>query len=109
MLPVGLAAISVPRYNTPLRDGRGMLTASFGDGRALSRVSHWLCPSDYAGVGSVEPCAQQQQQQTDTESVPGRRRRGPCSPAVPVRGLPRGLGQAGGSACQPAEPDAFHL
>lgn len=95
--------------NTPLRAGRGMLTASFGDGRALSRVSRWLCPPDCAGAGvsAVEPCAGQQQ--ADTESVPGRGRRGPCSPAVPVRGLPRGLGQAGGSACQPAEADAFHL
>lgn len=44
VLPVGLAAIPVPWDSTPLRSGRGMLTASFGDGHALSRVSHCLCP-----------------------------------------------------------------
>lgn len=73
------------------------------------QVPRWLCPPDCAGTGvsAMEPCARQQQE--DTEAVPGRGRRGPCSPAVPVRGLPRGLGQAGGSACQPAEADAFHL
>lgn len=110
MLPVGLAAIPVPRDSTSLRDGKRMLPASFGDGHALSRVSHWLCPPDCAGRGVSMRGALCSVAAADGHRVcASEGQEGPCTPAVPVRGLPRGLGRAGGSACQPAEADAFHL
>lgn len=48
-------------------------------------------------------------QKTVTKPVLGRGRRGPCTPSVPSAWDVEGPGAGGGSACQPAEADAFHL
>lgn len=68
-------------------------------------------PHIVLAVGSVrvEPCARSAAAAGGHRVCAREGQEGTLDPAVPVRGLPRGLGQAGGSACQPAEADACHL
>lgn len=104
MLPVRLAAIPVPWDSTPLRSGRGMFTASFGDGHALSRVSHWLSPPACAGSGVSTRCgAVCSVSAADGHRVcAGEGQEGPLYPGCPCAWAAEGPGAGGGqrlSAC----------
>lgn len=98
-LPAGLAAVPVPRDGTPLRDGWGaapswlwvQLCPQWGVPRALfHRLCWWWGQHTWSRMLGKS-------QQTVTKSVPGRGRRGPCTPAVPsawdVEGPGAGRGQ----------------
>lgn len=107
----GACGTPIPRDGTPLRDGQGTAPSQFKGQpcpqwvvpQALShRLCRWWDRHTWRHVLSSS-------QQNVTKSVPGRGRRGPCTLSVPSAWDMEGPGAGRGSACQPAEADAFHL
>lgn len=107
-LPVGLAATPVPRDSSTGMAGDAQ--SRLWDGCALSRVSRRLCPPDRAGSGLSACGAVCSVAAADGHRVCAREgQEGPLDLGCPCAWAVRGPGRAGGSSCQPAEADAFHL